>query len=89
MSLLHRPTILASWLKGTIEPALLKLIASIGMFESSSHPGFESGRTRARHCAQKVQDETLRYMGEQTITQLSILVLLLRFRFGAGDFAEA
>lgn len=72
-----------------MEPALLKLMTSIGMFESSSDAGYESKRKRARKCIQEVQDETLRCIGKQTITQLSILVLLLRFRFDVGDFAEA
>ena len=89
MSLLHRPTTLSGWRKGTIDPTLLKVIASIGMLESTSDADSGSTLRQARHCIQEVQDDILRHVGRQTITQLSILVVLLRFRFDVGDFAEA
>lgn len=83
---LHKPTILADWSRGAIDPNLLKCIVAFGLFLSI---GPVEGQATARGWMQEVQDETLRRIGRHTITHLRILVLLSRFRFHAGDFGDA
>ncbi|KUL84036.1 hypothetical protein ZTR_07155 [Talaromyces verruculosus] len=83
---LHKPTILADWSRGAIDPNLLKCIVAFGLFLSNGPP---EGQATARAWMREVQDETIRRIGRHTITHLRILVLLSRFRFHAGDFGDA
>lgn len=83
---LHKPSILVEWSKGDLDINLLKCIVAFGMFMNDSRP---DGRLTARALMQEVQDDTLRKIGRQTLTHLRVLVMLLRFRFQAGQFPDA
>ena len=85
-SFLHKPSILVEWSKGDLDINLLKCIVAFGMFMNDSRP---EGRITARTLMQEVQDDTLRKIGRQTLAHLKILVMLLRFRFQAGQFPDA
>lgn len=83
---LHKPSILLEWSKGDLDINLLKCIVAFGMFMKDSRP---DGRVTARAMMQEVQDDTLRKIGRQTLAHLRVLVMLLRFRFQAGQFPDA
>ncbi|KAL3455362.1 hypothetical protein BJX64DRAFT_72484 [Aspergillus heterothallicus] len=83
---LHKPTILADWNKESINPSLLECIVAVGLFTSDPR---SEGRTMARAWLQKLQEDIFRRIGQQSIPQLMILVILLHFRFKAGDSADA
>ncbi|KAL4867026.1 hypothetical protein BDV12DRAFT_210202 [Aspergillus spectabilis] len=83
---LHKPSTLADWGKGTLDPNLLKCIVAFGLFASDVGQG---ARATARNWIQEVQDDTFRTIGRQTVPHLRILVILLRFHFQAGNFSNA
>lgn len=83
IAILHKPTVLADWSRGTLDEKVLTMITAIGSLHSRS-------LLPAAHAkVQLVQDEVLSHVGKQTIAQHTVLVLLLRFRFDIGDYAEA
>ncbi|KAJ0424390.1 hypothetical protein BJY00DRAFT_261864 [Aspergillus carlsbadensis] len=83
---LHKPTVLADWSKDALNPGLLECIVAIGLFTSGSRP---EGQAMARAWLQKVQEEVLKRIGQQSVSHLMVLVLLLRFRYQVGDSADA
>ncbi|KAL4945411.1 hypothetical protein BDV06DRAFT_209517 [Aspergillus oleicola] len=83
---LHKPSILAEWRTGEIDPNLFKCIVAFGLFLDDTR---SEGRTTARAWIQEVQDDTFRKIGRQSVGHLRILVILLRFRFQAGNFSDA
>ncbi|KAL4932195.1 Zn(II)2Cys6 transcription factor [Aspergillus undulatus] len=83
---LHKPSILVQWRQGELDPNLLKCIVAFGLFLSDTRP---EARTTARAWIQEVQDDTFRRIGRQSVPHLRILVILLRFRFQAGNFSDA
>ncbi|KAL4881976.1 hypothetical protein BJY04DRAFT_227447 [Aspergillus karnatakaensis] len=83
---LHKPSILADWGKGTLDANLLKSIVAFGLFLSDSRP---DTRATAQSWIQEIQDETFKSFGKQSVVHLRILVVLLRFRFQAGNFSDA
>ncbi|KAL4958428.1 hypothetical protein BDW69DRAFT_47296 [Aspergillus filifer] len=83
---LHKPTILARWSTGKLDPNLLKCIVAFGLFLGDTRT---EGRATARTWIQEVQDDAFKRIGQQSVGHLSILVILLRFRFQAGNFSDA
>ncbi|RDW65926.1 fungal specific transcription factor domain-containing protein [Aspergillus mulundensis] len=80
---LHKPSILAEWSSDALDPHLLKCIVAFGLFMSDGH------RATARAWMQDVQNYAFGRIGRQSVSHLRILVILLRFRFHAGDFSDA
>ncbi|KAL4908282.1 hypothetical protein BDW74DRAFT_174970 [Aspergillus multicolor] len=83
---LHKPSILAEWSKDALDSQLLKCIAAFDLFLSDYQPEV---RATARAWMQDVQNYAFERIGRQSVAQLRILVILLRFRFHAGDFSDA
>ncbi|KAL4752991.1 hypothetical protein BDW72DRAFT_211050 [Aspergillus terricola var. indicus] len=83
---LHKPSVLADWSKNTLDQHLLKCIMAFGLFVSDHR---SEARAAARAWMQGVQDYVFKRIGKQTVAHLKILVILLRFRFHAGNFSDA
>ncbi|KAL2839948.1 hypothetical protein BJY01DRAFT_218807 [Aspergillus pseudoustus] len=83
---LHKPTVLADWNNETINQSLLECIVAVGLFTNDTRP---EGRAMARTWLQKVQDDIYKRIGQQSVSHLMTLIILLRFRFQVGDSADA
>ncbi|KAL4999748.1 fungal-specific transcription factor domain-containing protein [Aspergillus recurvatus] len=83
---LHKPSVLADWDKDTLDQHLLKCIMALGLFVSDHR---SEARAAAQAWMQEGQDYVLKRIGQQTVAHLKILVILLRFRFHAGNFSDA
>ncbi|KAL4798608.1 hypothetical protein BDV19DRAFT_376811 [Aspergillus venezuelensis] len=83
---LHKPIILAKWSAGELDPNLLKCIVAFGLFLGNTR---SEERATARTWIQEVQDDAFKRIGRQSVGHLSILVIMLRFRFQAGNFSDA
>jgi hypothetical protein len=86
VAILHKPTVLADWIAGRLDPTLLKAIIATGRYRAERH---EHGQATARLWMREIQREVLSHVARNNVTQLQIMVLLVLFRFVAADYAEA
>lgn len=86
IAVLHKPTVLADWNRGRLDPVLLKVIVATGRYRDVSEP---EGQAVARIWMHEIQQDVLGHLGRFSLTQLQVIVLLIQIRFQAGDNAEA
>lgn len=85
VAILHKPTMLADWNAARLDPVLLKAVVATGRYRAEPR----DGQAMARLWMREIQSEVLSHLARNSVTQLQILVLLVRFRFVAADYAEA
>ncbi|VUC31110.1 unnamed protein product [Clonostachys rosea] len=83
---LHKALTLSDWNQGRLDPALLHALVAIGMMLSSPDP--EQGKT-ARDLIEQAQQSVLLNPGQFSVTQLQVLLLVIRFRWNDGDLSSA
>ncbi|CAH0028002.1 unnamed protein product [Clonostachys rhizophaga] len=83
---LHKALSLSDWNQGRFDPALLHALVAIGMMISSQDPDQSK---IARDLIEQAQQSVLLNPGQFSVTQLQVLLLVIRFRWNDGDLASA
>ncbi|KAF2638094.1 hypothetical protein P280DRAFT_520678 [Massarina eburnea CBS 473.64] len=83
---LHRPSTLADWSRGSIEPILLTALCASGLRLCPAVPGYKS---TSMSWIREAQSQVLGKMHNHSLTQLQSLVLIIQFHMATGQHSEA
>lgn len=89
---LHRPSVLADWSQGKLDPVLAQAISGIGFLllcdESPSNLSGEEPSS-AHDWMSEVQQRLLARISRISLAQLQALILVVQYRFRHGDRSDA